>query len=338
MNNQKRKKSTVAMFLAFSILMTSGLTCLVSSPVTSVQTVTMQSDIVSSYMNNSVRDMVSEVIGIENVRVLPYDFSAPKSAPNPANFTMGGADGKDYYKDSTIEVVCWEEDYHDKSWDTPMWFAEIKIKHASQLRRQWSNGDYASNNYQYPSNMFKSSNGVVGMSDDFYKHRKYGVIIQYGTVICNKRSGGQKLDVLTIDYNGDFKIWSDSELSEKIENEGADDIMLSFTFGPVIVQDGKAVDATHWEKQVLGELDQRVGRAGIGQLGELHYLLCTVGNPGLTCKQFAQVMEDKGCQIAYNMDGGQSGTLLFNGQVYNEIAYRGVERAMSDILYFGSAE
>jgi exopolysaccharide biosynthesis protein len=49
-------------------------------------------------------------------------------------------------------------------------------------------------------------------------------------------------------------------------------------------------------------------------------------------------MEDKGCQIAYNLDGGQSGTLLFNGKVYNKIAYKGVERAMSDILYFGSAE
>lgn len=338
MNNKKRKKFTAALFFLLSMFMLSGLIYLVSAPATSVQTVSMQSDIVSSYMNNSVRDMVSEVMGIESARVLPYDFSAPKKAPNSANFKMNGVGGKDYYKDSTIEVVCWKEYYHDKAWDNPMWFADVKIKHASQFRRQWSNGDYASNNYQYPSNMFKSANGVVGMSDDFYKHRKFGIVIQYGTVICNKRTVGQKLDVLTIDYNGDFKIWNDAELSEKIQKDGADDIMLSFTFGPVIVQNGKAVDSKHWEKQTLGELNQKVGRAAVGQLGELHYLLCTVGNPGMNCKQLSEVMESKGCQIAYNMDGGQSGTLLFNGGVYNEIAYRGVERAMSDILYFGSAE
>ena len=49
-------------------------------------------------------------------------------------------------------------------------------------------------------------------------------------------------------------------------------------------------------------------------------------------------MEEKGCETAYNLDGGQTGTLLFHGEVYNEIAYKGVERAMSDIMYFASAE
>lgn len=176
------------------------------------------------------------------------------------------------------------------------------------------------------------------MSADFYKHRNYGIVVQYGTVFCNEPTASQQLDVLTIDYEGNFKIWNENELCEKIRNEGADDIMLSFTFGPALVQDGKAMEPSHWSKQSLGELKQNVGRAAIGQKGELHYLLCTAGTPGMSCKSMSMVMEDQGCITAYNLDGGQSGTLLFNGKVYNKIAYKGVERAMSDILYFGSAE
>lgn len=331
MNNTKRSKGVVALFLATSILMTSALAFMVSSPATSAETVTLQSDIVSSYINNSANKIAADVVGVENARVLPYDFS-PANEPDESNFSKIGE--RSYYKDSTIEVECWKQSYYG----TPCWFAEVKIKHASQFRRQWSNGDYASKSYQYPSNMFNASKGVVGMSADFYKHRNYGIVVQYGTVFCNKPTASQKLDVLTVDYEGNFKIWNENELSEKIKSQGADDIMLSFTFGPVLVQDGAAVEPSHWEKQYLGELNQFVGRAAIGQKGKLNYLLCTAGTAGLNCEELSKVMEDQGCITAYNLDGGQSGTLLFNGKVYNKIAYKGVERAMSDILYFGSAE
>ncbi len=331
MNNKKRSKEVVALFLVTSLLMTAILALVVSSPATSVETVSMQSDIISSYINNTARQMAADVVGVENARVLPYDFS-PASQPNENNFSKIG--DRSYYKDDTIEVECWKQHYGG----VPCWFADVKIKHASQFRRQWSNGDYASKSYQYPSNMFKASNGVVGMSADFYKHRNYGIVVQYGTVFCNKPTATQQLDVLTIDYEGNFKIWNENDLCEKINKYGADDIMLSFTFGPVLVQDGKAVDSAKWKKQSLGELTQNVGRAAIGQKGELNYLLCTAGQPGMSCEALSKVMEDQGCVTAYNLDGGQSGTLLFNRKVYNKIAYKGVERAMSDILYFGSAE
>lgn len=331
MNNQKRSKGIVALFLTTSVLMLSSLAFFVSSPATSAETVTMQSDIVSSYINNSARRIASDVVGAENARLLPYDFS-PAQGPDESKFSLVGE--RSYYKDSTIEVECWKQ----VCGDVTCWFADVKIKHASQFRRQWANGDYASKSYQYPSNMFKASNGVVGMSADFYKHRNYGIVVQYGTVFCNKPTSYQQLDVLTIDYDGNFKIWNENELCNEIKSHGADNIMLSFTFGPALVQNGKAVEPSHWAKQTLGELHQSVGRAAIGQKGELHYILCTAGNPGINCKSMAEIMEAQGCITAYNLDGGQSGTLLFNGKVYNRIAYMGVERAMSDIIYFGSAE
>lgn len=334
---KKRSALTAACFCLLSAAMLCSLAGLAFAPSNQQHNVALPGYAVSSYMNNRARQILADVTGTETVRVLPYDFSVPDHKPAAANYYT--EDGKDCYSDSTMEVKCWHESIvNTNKRHVPVYFSEVTIKHASQFRRQWAFGDYNAKNYQYPSNIFAGTNGVVGMSADFYKHRKYGIIIQYGTVICDKRSPYCALEVLTIDYDGNFQIWDDTELSNRIAEQGADDIMLSFTFGPALVKDGVAMKESHWEKQRLGELNYTFGRASIGQLGERHYLICTVSNPGMCCEQVAEVMQKKGCITVYNMDGGQSGTILFKGGVYNEIAYNGIERAMSDILYFASAE
>ncbi len=333
MKNNKRSQAATAIFLATSLVMLFGLNFLAFSPATSIRRVEMKNDLSTAYMNNEVNEFLSKVVGIEPIRSLPYDFSTPLTKPDQANFFSDG--GKQCYKDSTIEVTCWKERHPNGS---EIAFADIQIKHPSQFRRQWSYGDYNSKKNQYPINIFAGSNGVIGMSADFYKHRKYGVIVQYGTVICDKRCDKHKLDVLVVDYNGDFHIWDDTELSNHIARNGADDIMLSFTFGPALITDGVKFDPSTDQWYDLGIPDQICGRAAIGQLGKLHYLLCTVGNPGIFRPMMADILADKGCVTAYNLDGGQSGTILFRDEVFNKIAYVGKQRDMSDILYFASAE
>ena len=324
-------------FMILSLVLIFMLNFLAFSPSTVVKQISMTKNISSAYLNNEINTILSETTDAEVVRMLPYDFSAPKTKPDKNNFFT--EDKKTCYKDSTIEVTCWKE--VSKINKAEVCFADIKIKHPSQFRRQWANGDYNSNKTQYPTNIFRLSNGVVGMSSDFYKFRRFGVIVQYGKVICDRRSTNSRqkyLDVLTIDYNGDFHIWNDSELSEHIRQHGADDIMLSFTFGPALIRDGVPYDPAVEKDYPLGEPYMHSGRAAIGQIGKLHYLLCTFGVPGLQRYQMAEVMAEKNCVTAYNLDGGQSGTMIIKNRVYNKIAYKGSERPMSDVLYFCSAE
>lgn len=339
-NGQRKKKRsffTVLLCFLLCAAMIGGLAYFAVSPAAKVESVQLSGDAASTYLNNRAGELLSEVIGIQSARVLPYDFSVPEKEPDPRHFYE--ENGMSCYKDSTIVVKCWSEPYHNSNSgvDSTAYYADVMIQHPSQFRRQWAHGDYNARGYQYPSNMFLASHGVVGMSGDFHKFRNFGIVIQYGTVICDRR-GSSVLDVLTVDYDGNFHIWRDDALRSRIREQGADDIMLSFTFGPALVENGHAVSSDHWSGQVLGELYQTVARAAIGQLGERHYLFCTLYRPGLTCRQMAELMESKGCVTAYNLDGGQTGTLLFNGKVYNKIAYKGVERAMSDIMYFASAE
>ncbi|MDD2214672.1 MAG: phosphodiester glycosidase family protein [Oscillospiraceae bacterium] len=59
---------------------------------------------------------------------------------------------------------------------------------------------------------------------------------------------------------------------------------------------------------------------------------------GVSLYQLAEFMQTLQVQTAYNLDGGGSATLYFNGQVINNPTSDGrvfKERKVSDILYVG---
>ena len=81
-------------------------------------------------------------------------------------------------------------------------------------------------------------------------------------------------------------------------------------------------------------------RTAIGQIGEGHYVMVvsdgrTDESAGLSVYELAQVMADLGCETAYNLDGGGSSTMYFNGAVVNNpTSGHGIkERSVSDIVY-----
>ena len=65
----------------------------------------------------------------------------------------------------------------------------------------------------------------------------------------------------------------------------------------------------------------------------------TSESEGLTLYELASFMEDKlGVETAYNLDGGGSSTMYFNGEVINNPTTNGnriSERSVSDIVYIG---
>ena len=91
----------------------------------------------------------------------------------------------------------------------------------------------------------------------------------------------------------------------------------------------------------IGEIHDTYSRAAIAQLGERHYLLVTVNYEGpyiaaSTIGQLADVLEGLGVDKAYTLDGGQTGTIIMNDEVINNVDY-GEQRNISDIIYFATA-
>ena len=106
-NKKNLGKNKKIFFFFMSVLMIFTLNYLAFSPATVVKQISMTKNLSSSYLNNQINSILAETTDTEVVRMLPYDFSAPKNPPSSSNFFK--EDGKTCYKDSTIEVTCWKE-------------------------------------------------------------------------------------------------------------------------------------------------------------------------------------------------------------------------------------
>lgn len=275
----------------------------------------------------------------EAAHELPYDFSA---APKPAasGYTDTG------YQDETIQVEMETREENGVIWR----IAYVTIASPSQLRITLAgdfnkNGVYTSTKTAKVQAMAEKSNAVVAINGDYFSDDQDKRCFEFrmGKTVNKKTPKPNRLkDILVIDTEGDFHTYvqSNGVKTDKKGNatiEGFDgEILHAFTFGPALVQQGNQL---LMNSKYGYNPNGREPRAAIGQLGKLQYVLVVAEgrgeSRGVTHQEIADFMYLLGCQEAYNLDGGGSAALYFNGDYYNDLA--GSERAVSDIIYFATA-
>ena len=146
--------------------------------------------------------------------------------------------------------------------------------------------------------------------------------------------------------NGDLAIYKDGSFKIIYENQISADQLVKdgvvnlLAFGPALVENGEIAVGTNEE---VGQAMASNPRTAIGIIDENHYIIVvsdgrTSESKGLSLYQMAEIMKSYGVKTAYNLDGGGSSTLYFNGQVINKPTTGGnkiSERAVSDIVYIG---
>lgn len=292
----------------------------------------------SAASGNLLSEALVEIHEIPKVYILERN-DEPTPVPAQENFTKiedperKNYDGTpiDYYKDPTIEVKCWKE----KTKGVIFNYAEVTIADASQFRRKLVHDVVSKKHLDFPSSTFKKMHGVVGMSSDYCAFRSYGTIVQNGNIVRDKI--GDFMDLMIVDKDANLTYVLDRDFA-KSKYYNSEDLVYTFAFGPMIVNDYKVNSSR--DKMTgypIGEPSHRYPRAAIAQFDyDKHYLLCTVDYPGLTLVEFANVVQSKGVRFAYNLDGGQTAAMMFNNQLFNEVAYGG-EREISDIVFFATA-
>lgn len=316
------------------------------------------------YMTNRISSALEGVLDIEKVYWLSDNDMV---APEPNQECFGGTqdpsslqwlledaqkilDGQDtlfstetvlapgtkaeYYLDDTIFAVTWKQPFNGTMYTV----SEVKIAHPSQFRRFLSGGSYGSGILLMTSEMAQSVNAVVASSGDFYAFRRMGVVVYDGTV---QRVNSKPVDTCYIDDQGNLLFSYRGELdtmeaAQKFVNDH--NIRFSLAFGPVLVDKGQKMPFSGYE---LGEVTGNYARAGLCQMGKLHYLLVTASKEGSyqhaqTLAEFQDVIASFGCEMAYTLDGGQTAVIVMNDQVINRVVY-GYQRDVSDIIYFATA-
>ena len=248
-----------------------------------------------------------------------------------------------YYYDETLLVICWKEKIDGRVCSC----VEVKVGDASQLRRKICEDTYGSSKLDYATALAAQVNAVTAMNADYYAARDLGITV-YDSELYRFDEGLYGLlrkynatDTLLIDGNGDFSYFRRGTETTRVEMERflkENDIRFSIAFGPILVDNGTALNIDSYP---IGEVNLEYSRAGIAQVDSLHYFYMAVshsreGTPRCNINEFAQYMAGKGVKTAYCLDGGQTGEIVFNGNVFNYIDF-GAERTVSDIIYFATA-
>lgn len=238
-----------------------------------------------------------------------------------------------YYLDETILAITWKQSINWKCYT----ISEVKIAHPSQFRRFMAGGEYGSSIQLTTTEMSASVNAVVASGGDFYKYRRAGTIVYDGQL---QRMEGIKLDTCFVDDQGDLilkranELTTEEEVNKFIEENN---IRFSLSFGPILIRDGERCEP---QVYVLGEIDDNYSRAGLGQLGDLHYIVTTVNKQYYklvpTIYEFARAGVEMGCEQFYTLDGGQTASIAMNDKLINAVDY-GSQRRISDIIYFATA-
>ena len=261
------------------------------------------------------------------------------AAASPSVLSAGTADpaaptvtDTSYVSDAlSIELTAFRE------YDTDIYVAEVRFTDPAALKTAFSRGSYGRNVSAPTSDTAESIGAVLAVNGDNYGARESGYVIR-GGVLYRDRAARDQED-LVIWSDGSFSIVRESEVTAAaLLEQGAREV---FSFGPGLVSDG----------EVSVSLGEEVGRAmasnprtAIGLTEDGRVLLVvsdgrTSRSEGLSLYELAEFLRSQGAVTAYNLDGGGSSTMVFNGQVVNTPAgghggHSSGERAVTDIIYF----
>lgn len=236
------------------------------------------------------------------------------------------------YETDTLKVNIEQKD----TGYTKYWIAHVQTFSTKQLKSALCGGTYG-NPRKTTSEELAAHDGIIGINGSAFS---YGsgepapgkTMIKAGRVYNDVSSNG---NIFCVTEDGGMFTAAAGMTTKDLLNRGVQD---TYCFGPTLVENGKACE-------ISGQFHQtaRYQRAAVGMVNPGDYYLVVVdgkgygGSQGMTYQELQQIFLDVNCDYAYNLDGGGSATLVFQGKVLNMLTDKGKERACGDILYFVDA-
>ncbi|MFF1383158.1 phosphodiester glycosidase family protein [Arthrobacter sp. NPDC058288] len=217
--------------------------------------------------------------------------------------------------------------------------ADVVLDDATTLQSAFANNSFGENITETTSVIAEANNAVFAINGDYYGFRDTGIVIRNGVVF---RDEGARQG-LAFYRDGTVKVYD--ETATTAEQLLADGAWNTLSFGPSLLDNGEIaagiddveVDTNFGNHSIQGEQP----RTAIGVIDKNHLVFVVVDgrspgySSGVTMTGLAQIMKDLGATTAYNIDGGGSSTMYFNGELVNNPLGGNKERGTSDILYIG---
>lgn len=262
-------------------------------------------------------------------------------AEQGSTVTEYASDGTATVTDSTYEgenaSITGEQQTTGSGEDTVTYYvATVDLTDATALRSAFANDQFGQSITDTTSNIAEDNDAVFAINGDYYGFRDTGIVIRNGVVY---RDEGAR-EGLAFYEDGTVELYDETATTadELVE----DGVWNTLSFGPAIVENGSVIDGiddieidtNFGNHSIQGEQPRTL--VGVKSDGTLVFVVVDGRDDGysrgVTMTEAAELMVSLGCETAYNLDGGGSSTMYFNGEVVNQPS-NGSERGTSDILY-----
>lgn len=263
---------------------------------------------------------------------------------NTDNNTNNNTDTDSSSQDATITETSYQDDNIQisletfRKYDTTIYVANITLSSADYLKTALAQNTFGTNITEKTSELAEEKNAIFAINGDYYGANNRGYVIKNGVLYRSTIRENSDYGDLVIYQDGTFGIIDETQISaDQLIQDGVTNL---FAFGPTLIKDSTITVSEHEE---VGRAMSSNPRTAIGIVDSLHYIVLvsdgrTSESEGLSLYEVAEIMQEYGCSTAYNLDGGGSSTMYFNGQIINNPTTNGrkiSERSVSDIVYIG---
>lgn len=252
----------------------------------------------------------------------------------------------------TIETKKWNSDKTTyQLMNTIIYYADVKITDLNNFHTSFAyrNGSpvFKYNVFSTTSEIATNRGAIFAISGDNCAAREKGYVVRNGskpdTKLRNTPSDRKiNREDLVVWGDGSFGTFyeNDVSLAEIIDNPlGAWQV---FSFGPALVKESSVsvglFDEINDKTSTLGNQ-----RCSVGIIEPYHYFMAVCDGRlkdsyGMSLFEMGTFMKEHGVKVAYNLDGGGSATIWYQGKVLNRPNTNGErdlgEREISDIIFF----
>ena len=280
------------------------------------------------FISKSLAKFSNETVSASTVS----DSTGSNSSSSSSSSTSTVVSTANSYEDDNKKITI--ETYERNN--TQIHVATVTIKGNASIKTALANETYGRNVTAKTSTTAQSVNAVLAINGDYYGARDSGYVVRNGQLLRSESQSADQED-LVIYKDGSFGIIKEGEITaQELVDNGA---MQVLSFGPALIENGEiSVDSS----DEVGKAMASNPRTAIGIIDDNTYVFVvsdgrTSESQGLSLKQLAEFMKELNVTTAYNLDGGGSSTMYFNGQIINKPTTNGrniEEREVSDIVYF----
>lgn len=275
----------------------------------------------------------------------PEPTEAPTDTPSPSPTPDGLLGGRfpDKFSDTTVKE---ERSYHSKNLSIEItryenkgvyggqlvyFVVDIYLQDVTMIRTEAARGDFTKSYTRTVLDMATDAGALVAINGDVYYRKRVDIIIRNG--ITYRRRNENDNDLCVLYRDGRMETFASG--TYKTQDILDKDPWQVWSFGPELIdKDGNPY--TVFPKNSHRMIYEQP-RTAVGYYEPGHYCWVVVDgrqpgySDGITLANLAKLMKDLGCTAAYNMDGGGSSVLYWDGDIIDQGCNEA--RTVTDIIY-----